>query len=77
MFSFGRREMRSLCQRCSAHDQPVLEAIEDKAVEVSNQNISDLSQTCNELEFQRLLSKVSVDAEPRSRILALEERISQ
>jgi uncharacterized coiled-coil protein SlyX len=65
-----------------------IEAIEDKAVDVTNQNVSGLSQLCNEFGFQRLLSKISsfraspefkdsADAEARSRILALEERVLQ
>jgi hypothetical protein len=68
--------------------QQFLEAIEDKKVEVTNENIAGLAQLCEEFGFWSLLSKISafqgssewvdsVDSEGRSRMLALEERVWQ
>jgi hypothetical protein len=62
-----------------------LEAIEDKAVEVTNEHISSISQLCAEFGFHSFSSRLSAfrdssactdsaDAEARSRISALEER---
>jgi uncharacterized coiled-coil protein SlyX len=65
-----------------------LAAIEGKGVDVTNENVSGMAQLCNEFGFQSLSSKLSAfrnsitykdsaDAEARSRISALEERVSQ
>jgi hypothetical protein len=62
------------------------QAIEDRAAEVMNQNVSSLAQLCGEFGFRSLSSKLSAfrssrsctdsaDAEARSRISGLEERV--
>jgi hypothetical protein len=63
-----------------------VEPIEDRAEEVTNQNVSSLAQLCGEFGFRSLSLKLSafrssrscadsVDAEARSRISGLDERV--
>jgi hypothetical protein len=70
------------------HFQSFLEAVKGKDIQITNENVSGLSQLCAEFGFRNLSSKLSAfrdfplfrdsaDAEARSRISALEEGASQ
>jgi uncharacterized coiled-coil protein SlyX len=64
-----------------------LEAVEGKEIQITKQNVADLSQLCTEFGFESLSRKISAflnspdcasaDAEARARISGLEKRVLQ
>jgi hypothetical protein len=60
------------------HFRLFLEAVKGNDIQITNENVSSLSQLCKEFGFQRLASKVSAFCgSPEHRIWVLEARLSE